>query len=285
MKELIVGITGFNGFIGSSIAKKLLDEGHKVVSLDDYTRNINSVDKDSNPFPVNLDWVMHFGASTSINESFDKPFNIYTNNLLSTSIAAQIAFESKCQLLFMSSYVYGNPQYLPIDEKHPLTSLNPYMSSKIIGEDLCKHFNQLLGIPLVIFRGFNIYGDWVSPGRLIYDLVNAVNKGEPLIINDPDPKRDYLYIKDFNSLILKLINHKSSGIEIYNVGSGKSYSNYEVAEIVQLISKNKSQLTVKNKSRKNDVLDCYADVSHVKKTFSWEPLYTLEKGLSELVNF
>ena len=125
MISLKIGITGINGFIGSNVAKMLSDEGHNIVSLDKYTRNINSINYDINSFPKDLSWVMHFGANTSINESYDKPFHIYSNNLMSTLTAAKIAFKSKCSMLFMSSYVYGNPKYLPIDEKHPVSPLNP----------------------------------------------------------------------------------------------------------------------------------------------------------------
>ncbi len=284
MTPLNIGITGFNGFIGSSVAKKLSDEGHNVVSLDHYTRNENPVECNSNSFLSDLNWVMHFGASTSIHDSFDKPFDTYSNNLLSTLVATQIASESKCPLLFMSSYVYGNPEYLPIDEKHPTSPLNPYMGSKIAGEEICKQINKLLDIPIVIFRAFNIYGNQNSPGRLLPDLINAINLGEPLIVQDPAPRRDYLYIKDFTALILRLINCEFSGLEIFNVGCGKSYSNYEVAEIIQSIARKKLQIIVKDKPRKNDVIDCYADISLVKKTFSWSPSYNLKQGLRELLN-
>lgn len=284
MISLKIGITGINGFIGSNVAKMLSDEGHNIVSLDKYTRNINSINYDINSFPKELSWVMHFGANTSINESYNKPFHIYSNNLMSTLTAAKIAFKSKCSMLFMSSYVYGNPKYLPIDEKHPVSPLNPYMGSKIAGEEICRQLNKLLDLPLIILRGFNIYGDWNSPGRLISDLVNAAKQGKSFIIQDPAPRRDYLFIKDFNSLVLKILNNKLSGVEIYNVGSGKSYSNYEVAEIIQSIAKKDCRIIVKDKPRKNDVLDCYADVSLVKRTFSWNPAYSLEQGLGELIN-
>jgi nucleoside-diphosphate-sugar epimerase len=284
MIPLKIGITGIHGFIGSHVARRLSDEGHAVISLDNYTRQSDFKTSDVESFPKGLNWVMHFGASTSINESYDKPFHIYSNNLMSTLTAAKIAFESKCAMIFMSSYVYGNPEYLPIDEKHPVSALNPYMGSKIAGEELCRQLNKLLSLPVVILRGFNIYGDWNSPGRLISDLISAAKRGDPLLVKDPAPRRDYLYIKDFNSLILKILTYKLSDVEIYNVGSGKSYSNYEVAEIVQSLANKDCRLIVQDRPRKNDVLDCYADVSLVKRSFSWNPSYSLEKGLGELIN-
>lgn len=283
MIPLKIGITGLNGLIGSHVSKRLTDEGHTVISLDNYTRLNNFKNSDIECFPKGLSWVMHFGASTSIHDSYDNPFLTYSNNFSSTLAAAKIAFESKCALLFMSSYVYGNPEYLPIDEKHPVVPLNPYMGSKILGEDLCRQLNKFLGLPVVILRGFNIYGDWNSPGRLISDLISAARKGRPLLVKDPHPRRDYLYIEDFSTLILKILVHELSGVEIYNVGSGTSYSNYEVAEIVQSLANKACRLSVLDRPRKNDVLECYADVSLVKKSFDWKPSYSLQKGLCKLI--
>ena len=181
-----VGITGHKGFIGSSISKKLLKEGHEVVCLDKYTRS-NIIDgKEVNNYPNDLNWVLHFGASTSIRDSFENPFFTYANNTNSTLQAIKIACNCNAVLLFMSSYVYGNPRYLPIDEKHPVSSTNPYMGSKITGEEICRQLSHLLKFPLIILRVFNIYGDFEIPGRLISDLLQAVRLGNSLVLNDPD---------------------------------------------------------------------------------------------------
>ena len=146
-----VGITGHKGFIGSSISKKLLKEGHEVVGLDKYTRS-NIIDgTEVNNYPNGLNWVLHFGASTSIRDSFENPFFTYANNTNSTLQAIKIASNCNAVLLFMSSYIYGIPQYLPIDEKHPVSSINPYMGSKITGEEICRQLSDLLQIPLIIY--------------------------------------------------------------------------------------------------------------------------------------
>ena len=227
-----VGITGHKGFIGSSISKKLLKEGHEVVCLDKYTRS-NIIDgTEVNNYPNDLNWVLHFGASTSIRDSFENPFFTYANNTNSTLQAIKIACNCNAVLLFMSSYIYGNPRYLPIDEKHPVSSTNPYMGSKITGEEICRQLSHLLKFPLIILRGFNIYGDFEIPGRLISDLLKAVRQGSSLVLNDPVPKRDYLYIKDFEALISEIISKNPPKTGTYNVGYGQSYSNLQVAEFI-----------------------------------------------------
>lgn len=278
-----IGITGKDGFIGSAVAQALSLKGHKVLSLDRYTRAFDEWSFLSKACPKKLDWVLHFAANTSIKKSFKDPFLTYYNNLNSTLIALKIAHKANSAFLFMSSYVYGKPKYLPIDEKHPTASTNPYMGSKLLGEELCRKLSEELSIPLVILRGSTIYGDCNIPGRLISDLLESARKRTQIIINDPAPKRDYLYIKDLSSVILKVISQRPIKTGIYNVGYGKSFSNLEVAEMVRKLSKSKSAINVKGKSRPQEVSDSALDINLAKKTFSWSPVYPLEKGLKELL--
>ena len=184
----------------------------------------------------------------------------------------------------MSSYVYGPTQYLPINEQHPVRSVNPYMGSKLLGESLCKQFSEQFKIPLVILRGFNIYGNVLIPGRLISDLIESIKLGKSLVLNDQNPKRDYLYIEDFKALILKIICQKPSKTKIYNVGSGTSYSNLEVANMAHEIAQCKDPIVIKSTARLNDILDCTVDINLLKETFEWSPKYSLRQGLNELIS-
>lgn len=278
-----IGITGQGGFIGSNVAQALLHEGYEVVSLDKYTRSCASDNRVLNECPDDLNWVLHFAASASIGKSFDNPFYTYANNLESTIVALNIAYRSRAPFLFMSSYVYGKPKYLPIDEKHPLDFVNPYMGSKIIDEEICRQICSMLLIPLIILRGFNIYGNCKITGRLISDLLESAHNRMPIVLNDPLPKRDYLYIKDFQLLILKIISQNPVKTGTYNVGYGRSYSNIEVAEIVSNLTKGECPIIIKSHPRQQDISDCTVNVNLVKETFSWLPIYSLEMGLSELL--
>jgi len=278
-----IGITGQNGFIGGSVAQAVSKEGHQAISLDKYTRSGTFKDLDLSGCPAGLDWVLHFAAKTSIDASFEVPFSTYSNNVDSTLLALKIAHCNGAAFLFMSSYVYGKPRYLPIDERHPVCAVNPYMGSKLVGEEICRQLSKMMEIPLVILRGFNIYGNNKIVGRLISDVIDAVRNQSPIIVNDPVPKRDYLYIKDFNSLVLKIVSEKDFQGGTYNVGYGKSYSNREVAQIAGRLSGNKRLIVFRSHPRTKDILDCSVDVSLIKSTFSWTPMYSLEKGLSELI--
>ncbi len=279
-----IGMTGGKGFIGSSVANALSLQGYTVVSLDHLTKNRTEDRFLLKNSPHDLDWVLHFGARTSIKSSREMPFAFYSDNLDSTLLALNIAQLSNAAFLFMSSYVYGHPDYLPIDEQHPVRAVNPYMASKVIGEEICRQFNQMFQIPLIILRGFNIYGDCSISGRLIPDLVQAARSGKKLVLNDPVPKRDYLYIKDFCTLIIKIIANANVSSGTYNVGCGKSYSNLEVAQMISALSLFDSPVKFRSAPRPNDIADCTVNVDLVKNTFSWRPNYSLRQGLCELLD-
>jgi UDP-glucose 4-epimerase len=276
-----IGITGCKGFIGGSVAHYLITQGHDIISLDN---QINMYGKDSteqNEFLNGLNWVIHFAAKTSIPNSFADPVNTYYNNIGSTLKAIKIAYKFGAAFIYMSSYVYGKPNYLPINEKHPLAAFNPYTETKIICEEICRNMMNI--IPIVILRGFNIYGDCYIPGRLIPDILECVRKGNPIEINDPYPKRDYLYIRDFQRLISSIISENPVATGIFNVGYGFSYSNLEVAEMICVLLQEKRNIIIKSQPRRNDILECFADISLIKKTFSWKPTVSLEMGLRELI--
>lgn len=278
-----IGITGNKGFIGRSIADALRLGGHEVIPLDRFTFQGLASEAEQALWPRNLDWVLHFGALTSVPLSFEEPFKVYGNNLGSTLVALQIAHMSRAPFLFMSSYVYGQPRYLPIDESHPVSASNPYMGSKILGEMLCRQMSTWMSLPLLILRGFQIYGGHFMTGRLISDLLQAARSGEAFVLKDPTPKRDYLYIKDFVALMLRIVSQDPLVTGTFNVGSGQSFSNLEVAEIVIRLSNRSFPMEIQHLPRKNEISDCYADIGLVKRVFQWEPLYSLEAGLREIL--
>lgn len=280
-----IGITGHRGFIGASVSNALIMAGYSVIPLDEFTRSLQFEDDHiDDGYPNDLDWVLHFAAKTSIIDSFQNPYATYANNVGATLVALKIAHRCQAAFLLMSSYVYGQPQYLPIDEKHPVVPANPYMGSKIVSEDICRQICGMENIAAVILRGFNIFGNHYIPGRLISDLLDAVRQGKPFHLNDPTPIRDYLYINDFITLIMKIVTQFPLQTGTYNVGYGQSYSNLEVAEMVYQITEHKFPMVVQANPRPNDIQDCSVDTSLVKRTFSWQPEYPLSKALSELIS-
>ena len=281
-KKINIGLTGSSGFLGSSILKYLRENGENVIVLDHLVHpNIN---ENFVPEIESLDWVLHFGATKSIESSFENPVDIYRRNIYSTMAALDIAISRSSRFLYMSSYVYGKPQYLPVDEKHPTYILNPYMGSKLLGEQICFQLHQCMNLSVLILRGFTFYGPKQKGDQLIPSIIESIRNHRPVVVKDPDPKRDYLYISDFLRLIDIIVHSDYSGFEIYNVGGGMPYKNIEVAQMANKLAGNPVPIHIEGKERRNDVAACYANIEKVKQDFQWHPKIDLPSGLSDCLS-
>ena len=273
-----VGITGASGFIGSNVARRMEELQVEVVSLDPLLKGCGQTDTFEK-----LDWVLHFAAITSISDAFKQPGAIYRNNIEATLKALEVAIPFQSRFLYMSSYVYGRPRYLPIDENHPTAALNPYMGSKLAGEIISSQLCMQYDMPCIILRAFNIYGDSSHKGRLTADMLEAARQNKPVTIHDPAPMRDYLYIKDFLCLLEKIINSSPAPSGVYNVGYGEAHANIDVAQLFCKLLAEDYPLIVAGSPRRNDVQEICADRKLVSRTFSWKPQYPLERGFKDLL--
>jgi len=277
-----IGFTGINGWIGSFISNYFINKKYNVYDLGDWTRSFG-IEQQSKDFH-SIDWAFHFGASTSIKDSYIKPFSFYLNNTNSTIQLLKIVKEKNAKLIFMSSYLYGNPDYLPIDEKHPISIINPYSSSKYLSEQICTEICNQLGIEYIIFRLFNIYAPGVCKGRLISDILESAINEVPFNLNDPLPSRDYLYVKDLAALLEIIINNEilKSG-EIYNIGYGKSHSNSDVVKIVENIVGKKLKVIISNGKREKDAISIKVNTAKIMSDYDWKPTYNIKSGLKDIL--
>lgn len=276
-KKLNIGLTGSSGFVGSAVVQHLQDSGEIVIAMD------SLVHPDMNGTILSeiesLDWVLHFGATKSIEASFENPVDIYRRNMHSIMAALDMAISRSSRFLYMSSYVYGKPHYLPVDEKHPTSVLNPYMGSKLLGEQMCCQLHQCMDLSVLILRGFIFYGPKQKDDQLIPSIIESIRNDKPIVVRDPNPKRDYLYISDFLRLIDIIVHSDYSGFEIYNVGGGSPYKNIEVAQMANNLAGNPVPIHIEGKVRRNDVAECYANIEKVKRDFQWQPRIDLPSGL------
>ncbi|MDP8293123.1 MAG: GDP-mannose 4,6-dehydratase [Candidatus Orphnella occulta] len=281
-KQLKIGLSGSSGFLGGAIMSHLRSQGDVVIALDEL---VYPEGKSEEPnIPENIDWVLHFGATKSIKESFLNPIHVYRSNINSTISALDIAIATKARFLYMSSYVYGEPDYLPIDEAHPTSALNPYMGSKLLGEQICLQFHQCMGISAIILRGFTFYGPQQKGEQLIPSAVESIRNLKTIVVKDPNPIRDYLYISDFVKLLEKIVRSGFSGYDVYNVGGAQGYKNLEVAEIANNIAGHSVKIHIEGKERRNDVIECYANIEKVMRDFNWRPETDLHTGLNDCLS-
>ena len=278
-------VTGSSGFVGRHLVEELKRHNVEVVTLTD--KNGNKIDvrnwqkikeiKD-------LHMVYHLAAITYVPFSFENPRETYDVNLLGTlNILELCRLCDVKRIVFASSYVYGQPQYLPIDEKHPLQPTNPYARTKVLGENLCKAYYEDYGLKCVVLRPFNIYGKGQSNNFLIPSILEQLLKGK-IKLKDPEPKRDFVYILDVINAYIKA-GEFDEDFEIFNIGSGKSYSVKEIVnKIVKLYGKD---ITVDytNERRKNEIKDTIADTKKAKTKLCWKPKYSIDEGLKAIYNY
>ena len=283
MTKTIV-ITGGSGFIGSHLKIGLGNrKSLKLINLSRSTHgnNLENIVK----VKSDISAVIHLAAKTYIPDAFKNPYYMYKDNFLSTLNLLEFCRRNKVKkFIYMSSYVYGKPDYLPIDENHPTNIMNPYGKSKLICEKLCKSYCEDYGIKLIILRPFNIFGINQDSKFLIPLIIKqTLEENDQIKLNDLKPKRDYLYINDLIYLLETLINHDVKNyFSVYNIGSGVSYSVKQITENILNVFDVKKTIVTSGIKRKNEVLDCVANIENIQKDFKWSPTYSLVQGLQDL---
>ena len=178
---------------------------------------------------------------------------------------------------------YGTPQYLPVDENHPVNPLSPYNHSKLLAEEACRYYSETFNFPVTVFRPVNIYGPGQNPVFLIPKIMKqALDRSfESIEVMDLRPKRDFLFIDDFIQAILLSFGQKS--FDIYNIGSGYSVSVEEIITTILKASGISKPYSAKGEERKNETWDVYNDISKIKNQFSWKPVTSFESGIQKCI--
>jgi nucleoside-diphosphate-sugar epimerase len=273
-------VTGANGFIGSYLIKTLERQGHTIFSHTIEDGNItssNSLDKFER-----IDHVFHLAAKTSVPESWDNSYTYFDVNVMGTVNVLEFCRKKGCSLTQMSTYVYGEPQYLPVDEKHPVVGISPYHESKIVCEQLCSFYSERFNIKIVVLRPFNVYGKGQDKNFLIPKILGQVldSNVEQISVMDLEPKRDYVYIEDLVNAMTATM-HSQQLFSIYNVGSGVSTSVEDVIlSALQVTGIQKPYISTQEK-RRIEISDCVADISKLQQDFNYSPQYSLQLGIKK----
>lgn len=277
-------ITGASGFVGRHLAEELGRQGAEVVTLD--SREEYSIDvrdwQGVRAFGSKLgkfDLVYHLAALMFVPHSFESPREVYEVNVLGTLNVLELCrLHGIEKVVFASSYVYGHPECLPVDEGHPLNPTSPYARSKVMGEGLCRAYYEDYGLKCIILRPFNIYGEGQNDSFLIPSILKQLVSGE-IELMDPEPRRDFLYISDAVEAYMKAGQYTGSDFEVFNIGSGVSYS---VDSIVSKIMDSWGQdveVCYRNEVRRGEVMDMVANIQKAKEKLGWEPTITINDGI------
>ncbi|MGD9672516.1 MAG: NAD-dependent epimerase/dehydratase family protein [Candidatus Nitrosocosmicus sp.] len=273
-------LTGHTGFIGTNLINKF-SPSYSFVTLNPVNQaRINILNKDELNDLEEVDAIIHLAAKTSISNSIANPYEVYYTNMVGTLNVLDYAVNKDVKnIINLSTFVYGIPKYMPIDEGHPVNPHAPYNKSKIISEKLCEYYSKGNGLNIVTLRPFNIYGP-KQKSSFISIAIQKMFRHEPVKLSKPGTQRDFLYIDDFLDLIAKILNEFPKGYNVYNVGYGQSFSLEKIIEILETITNIKINTEYDSSIRLNDIIEMRADTEKVKKRFNWEPKTSIQEGLA-----
>jgi nucleoside-diphosphate-sugar epimerase len=278
MKNEIL-VTGASGFLGRHLMAAL-------AALGVGARGLSSADGDiaNCALPMKgVRQVFHLAGKSYVPDSWQNPQAFYETNVMGTVNVLGHCRRHQAACVLISSYVYGQPQRLPISEDHPLAAANPYAHTKIIAEQTAQFYEQRFAVPLVIVRPFNIYGPGQQPPFLIPSIVRQVLDPavEAVRLQDLRPKRDYLYVDDAIAFLLLLLHPGTRGV--FNLGSGHSSSVAEVAQLVQDAAGIQKPILSAEQQRPGEVMDVYADTMRAAAELGWRSRTSLANGIAAVV--
>lgn len=274
-------ITGANGFVGRQLTARLREEKHQVTALTHAAGNVADAATWASIPPHSF--VFHLASRTFVPDSWKDPAAFILTNAIGTLQALEYCRKHGASLIYVSSYLYGNPHTLPISENAPLFTPNPYALSKKNAEDFCVFYHQCYGVNVTILRPFNVYGEGQGRHFLIPQLVEQAVYEQAFHVKDLEPRRDYLHLDDFIRALIA--TSCLSGLHIINLGSGKSHSVQEIIQtICQLEGKN-YPIQDDGLRRPNEIMDTIADITLAGELLQWKPAISLEEGITRMLQF
>jgi UDP-glucose 4-epimerase len=269
-------VTGSSGFIGGLLSTRLESAKADLVKFDRPQGDIRLWDDVKH---LEADIVYHLAALAFVPFAFENPRETYETNVTGTLNILELCRNRDVKkIIFTSSYIYGVPKYLPIDEKHPVNPTNPYMHSKMMGEKLCESYSEYYGIECVILRPFNVYGYGQDKRFLVPSIIHQIFEKKKIELENPRPKRDFLYVDDLIDAYIKAIRCDSR-FEIFNIGYGESYSVGKIVDSILRIYGEEMEVHYSRKERENEVMDILADAKKAESELGWKPKTNLEEGL------
>ena len=301
-------ITGGAGFIGSNIARRVVQEGGEVVILDDfstgYESNLEDIKSDVTIIEGDIcnketvrkategaDYVHHHAAVVSVVRSVDDPERTSEVNIggtLNCLIAARDAGVKRF-VFAGSSSAYGDNPSLPKREDMKAEPLSPYAVSKLAGEMYVKVFNDVFGLPAVTLRYFNIFGPYQDPtsqyAAVIPIFITRLARGQsPVVYGDGEQSRDFTYID--NAVKANLLAVKAEGApgKVFNVACGDRFTLNDLLKRLHVLVGSSVEATYEA-ARPGDVKHSLGDISRAREILGYEPDVSFEDGLKKTVDW
>ncbi|MDW7729096.1 MAG: NAD-dependent epimerase/dehydratase family protein [Bacillota bacterium] len=305
-------VTGAAGFIGSHLARRLVDGGSRVIGIDCFTdyydrslkeKNIEGL-KESPLFELieadiadigslgledaGIELIFHQAAQAGVRASWGGEFAHYTHhNVLGTQRLLEWARRVKLQrfVYASSSSVYGNSDKLPMNEADLPKPMSPYGVTKLAAEHLCNLYHQNFNVPSVSLRYFTVYGPGQRPDMAFNRFIRAILAGEELVIyGNGEQTRDFTFIDDIVNANLAAAASRGVCGWVYNIGGGSRISVNGVLEILGHLSGKKVKVR-HEPVQAGDPPHTYADTSRARGELGFMPQGSLEEGLQKMIEW
>jgi len=268
-------VTGGAGFVGYNLCKKLIEDGHEVISIDNYStgKEVNEVEgatyyHSDIAYGINktivegIEAVVHLAASARIQPSFSDPILFARNNVIGTFYVCELCRELEIPLVFAGSSSHHSGKYK-----------NPYTFTKDLSEETVKLYQNIFNLKASIARFYNVYGPHqLEEGNatLIGIWDKAHREGSPFyIFGDGSKRRDFTHVEDIVDGLILIIKKQAWG-EVFELGRGNNFSIKEIAEMYGC-----SDIIYKE-DKEGEAQDTLCDLSLAKEVLGWEPTKNIE---------
>jgi len=305
-------ITGGAGFIGSNIAKKLMDRGDKVVIIDNFndyydpklkrdrikiylkgykfklykgdirdTKLIEKIFKKER-----IDKVVHLAAMAGVRNSLRDPKLYFDVNVMGSLNLLEAAVRHKIKnfVFASSSSVYGNNKKLPFSESDPVdTPISPYAASKKSDELIAHTYHHIYGLNITALRFFTVYGPWGRPDMALFLFTDAITRGKPIkVFNHGKMSRNFTYVDDIATGTIKVLD-KAKGYGVMNIGGDREET---LLRYIQVLEKNLGRRAKKRMvpMQPGDVPKTVADIRKLRR-LGWKPTTRIEEGIKNFVEW
>ena len=301
-------VTGGAGFIGSHLVEELLGRGARVTAFVRYTSRasvgfLSSLTTDLRIVAGDLtefesvyqamkdqEYVFHLGALIGVPYSFVHPREVVQVNTIGTLNVLTAAREVRPRrvILTSTSEVYGTAQYVPIDEAHPLQAQSPYAASKIAADKLGEAFHHSYDLPVSIIRPFNTFGPRQSLRAVIPTIIAQALQGGPVLLGATAPVRDFTFVEDTVRGMVRGAEVDEAIGEVINVGTGREISIGDLAKkIIAIIGRDVEIHSDEQRLRPgtSEVHRLCCDNAKAQRLLGWQPQYSLDEGLKEVIGW
>jgi CDP-glucose 4,6-dehydratase len=306
-------VTGAQGFVGSWLAERLLDEGARVVTLlrdvepdarfntDGIAERCVQVRADLTDYEAmtralnehGITAVFHLAAQTIVGTANRSPLSTFETNIRGTYTLLEacrgigvVADAIERIVVASSDKAYGRHEQLPYKEDFPLQALYPYDVSKAATDMLARSYAVTYGMPVAVTRLANVYGGGdPNASRIVPDTIAALKDGkQPVIRSDGSPERDYLYVEDAVEAYLAIaesLDERANWGRAWNAGTGEPVSVSALVERLIAVSGADVEPDVQGEGTPHGEIDRqFLDSSAIKSELGWQPSWDLERGLA-----